>query len=83
MSRGVEDFLYQDPMINCVICCRQVNEFSSNNHAILVVILDVFSEIQELAGAQLPGLKPDFSFIRRDSNNYVWNESYVQFICMA
>ena len=38
-------------MVNCVICCRQVNECSSGNHAILVAILDVLSEVQELAGA--------------------------------
>ena len=47
----LEDFLYQDPMVNCVICCRQVNKCSSGNHAILVAILDVLSEVQELAGA--------------------------------
>ena len=38
-------------MVNCVICCKQVNECSSGNHAILVAILDVLNEVQELAGA--------------------------------
>ena len=38
-------------MVNCVIFCRQVNECSSGNHEILVAILDVLSEVQELAGA--------------------------------
>ena len=38
-------------MVDCVICCRQVNECSSGNHAILVAFLDVLSEVQELAGA--------------------------------
>ena len=37
-------------MFNFVICCRQVNECSSGNHAILVAILDVLSEVQELTG---------------------------------
>ena len=54
-------------MVNCVICCRQVNECSSSNHAILVTILDVLSEVQELDGAYFPGLKPTFSLIRCDS----------------
>ena len=44
-------FLYQNPMVNCVICCRQVNECNSVNHAILVAILDVLSEVQESIGA--------------------------------
>ena len=43
--------MYQDPMVNCVICCREVNVFISGNHAILVTIFDVLSEVQELAGA--------------------------------
>ena len=38
-------------MVNCGICCRQVNECSSGNHAILVAILDVLSEVQALVGA--------------------------------
>ena len=38
-------------MVNGVICCRQVNECSSGNHAILVAIIDVLCEVQELAGA--------------------------------
>ena len=38
-------------MVNRVICCGQVNECSSGNHAILVAILDVLSEIPELHGA--------------------------------
>ena len=38
-------------MVNCVICCRQVNECNSGNQAILVAILDVLSEVQELPGA--------------------------------
>ena len=37
-------FLYQDPMGNGIICCRQVNECGSDNHAILVAILNVLSE---------------------------------------
>ena len=47
----VEDFMYQDPMVNSVICCKPVNECSSGNHVILVAILDVLSEVLELAGA--------------------------------
>ena len=38
-------------MVNCVICCRKFNECISGNHAILVAILDVLSEVQELADA--------------------------------
>ena len=41
-------------MVNCVICCRQVSECRSDIHAILKSILDVLSEVQELAGAGLP-----------------------------
>ena len=54
IPRGVEDYICQDHMVNCVICCSQVNECSSGNHAILVAILDVLSEVQTLAGALLP-----------------------------
>ena len=46
-------------MVNCVICCRQVNECSSGNHAILVTILYVLSEVQELVGALLPMSEAD------------------------
>ena len=53
-SCSVEHFLYHDPMVNCVICCRKVNKCSSGNHAILEAILDVLNEVQELAGANLP-----------------------------
>ena len=41
-------------MVNCIKCCIQIEECSSGNHAILVAILDVLSEVQKLAGTLVP-----------------------------
>ena len=54
-------------MVNCFICCRQVNECSSGNHAILVAILDVLSEVHEWLVNDFPCRKPACSLIRCDS----------------
>ena len=42
-------------MVHCVVSCRQVYKSCTGNHASLVTIFDMLSEVKQLTGARLPG----------------------------
>ena len=65
----VVELLDDDPMVHCVVSCRQVYKNCTGNHASLVTIFDMVSEIKQLTGNDFPGRKPACSFIRCCSSN--------------
>ena len=47
----VVELLDEDPMVHCVVSCRQVYKSCTGNHASLVTIFDMLSEVKQLTGA--------------------------------
>ena len=46
----VVELLDEDPMVHCVVNCRQVYKSFTSNHASLVTIFDMLSEVRQLTG---------------------------------
>ena len=53
----VVELLDEDPMVDRIVCCRQIDECCTGNHTSLVIIFDMLSQVKQLAGALFSGAK--------------------------
>ena len=47
----VVELLDEDPMVDRIVCCGQIDECCTGNHTSLVTIFDMLSQVKQLAGA--------------------------------